>query len=73
MEQTISTGLITDDSNLSDLQCALNVNSSNEAREVRNEFVGYFNNESSLPFQVKFVEEEFPRLNTHFLKRTVYK
>lgn len=52
---TISTGLITDDSNLSDLQCGLNRNSSNEAKKVRNEFVEYFNNEGSLPFQEKFV------------------
>ena len=41
--------------NLSDLQCGLNIYSSNEAKKVRNEFVEYFNNEGSLPFQEKFV------------------
>ena len=54
-EGTIRTGLITNNSNLANLQSELNRNPLNDAEEVRNQFVQYFNNEGAVLFQNKFM------------------
>ncbi|KAB0803707.1 hypothetical protein PPYR_00677 [Photinus pyralis] len=51
---TTRTGLVADDSNLANLQSGPNRNPSTEAKEVRDNFVQYFNNEGAVHFQNKF-------------------